>query len=352
MRLLCVTSVKNEAPFLLEWIAHHRGAGVSDFLIYSNDCIDGTHELLQTLDQAGVITHVPQEVEGKTSPQWQALRAAWKHPLRKVADWALVCDIDEFINIHCGKHTFADLIANVPESTEAIALPWRLFGNNNRRAFVDAPVTEQFTKCAPVDCLYPIAATQFKTLFRTNGRFNQFGIHRPKQKNIEKHGAPHWVNGSGDTLPDILAANDKRLSLYGLPNGRALAECNHYSLKSIESFLIKRARGLPNRVNKKIDLAYWVERNFNSVTNETIKQMAPATKLALDQLREIPTIDEQHDAAVVWHKTKFAELVTQASEQTLASQLMIAGDSKSPNVTDAQRIVGWYHDVATNEVKK
>ena len=80
--------------------------------------------------------------------------------------------------------------------------------------------------------------------------------------------------------------------------------------------------------------------------------LAPATKVALDQLQEIPTIAAQHETAVEWHKTKFAELVTQASEQTLASQLMIAGDSKSPNVTDAQRIVGWYHGVATNEVQK
>ena len=33
--------MRNEAPFILEWIAYHRAIGFDDFLIYSNDCSDG-----------------------------------------------------------------------------------------------------------------------------------------------------------------------------------------------------------------------------------------------------------------------------------------------------------------------
>ncbi|WP_245770756.1 glycosyltransferase family 2 protein, partial [Roseovarius azorensis] len=105
--------MRNEAPFLLEWIAHLQGAGVTDFLIYSNDCTDGTDHLLDHLHRAGVLTHVPQTVAADVSPQWQALKAAWKHPLRRACDWALVCDVDEFINIHAGNGTIADLLSGV-----------------------------------------------------------------------------------------------------------------------------------------------------------------------------------------------------------------------------------------------
>lgn len=44
-----VSTMKNEGPFILEWIAHHRAIGVDDFLIYTNDCTDGTDRLLDAL---------------------------------------------------------------------------------------------------------------------------------------------------------------------------------------------------------------------------------------------------------------------------------------------------------------
>ena len=40
-RTLIVTCMKNEGPFILEWLAYHRMIGVDDFLIYTNDCDDG-----------------------------------------------------------------------------------------------------------------------------------------------------------------------------------------------------------------------------------------------------------------------------------------------------------------------
>ena len=46
MRITAVTCVKNEGPFLLEWIAFNRLIGVTDFLFYSNDCTDGSTRLV------------------------------------------------------------------------------------------------------------------------------------------------------------------------------------------------------------------------------------------------------------------------------------------------------------------
>lgn len=45
MRLM-ITSMRDEAPFIPEWIAYHRLIGFTDFLIYSNDCADGTLSLI------------------------------------------------------------------------------------------------------------------------------------------------------------------------------------------------------------------------------------------------------------------------------------------------------------------
>jgi Glycosyl transferase family 2 len=49
--------VKNEAPYLLEWIAYHRVIGVDRFLIYNNDSTDETSSILEHLDRAGIGSH-------------------------------------------------------------------------------------------------------------------------------------------------------------------------------------------------------------------------------------------------------------------------------------------------------
>ena len=349
MRILLVTTMRNEGPFLLEWIAHHLGAGVTDILVFSNDCDDGTDALLDLLAQAGVVVHIPQMVAPGESPQWQALRTAWRHPLRKACDWALVLDCDEFLNIHAEGSTIPDLLAALPEGADAMTLPWRLFGNSGRMRFEEGATTAQFMASAPPDCPYPVAATLFKSLFRLRGPFNQFGVHRPRQKTRAEAATPVWVDGSGKPLHPAFAANPQRLSLLGLSQGRALAECNHYSLRSAESFMVKRARGLPNHSDKAIDLGYWVERNFNTVENRSIARMAPATAQALEQLWSIPGLRAAHETAVARHRARFLTLMALRDEQRLFAQIAVTGDSRIPATDTIQQILGWYRQIIADQ---
>ncbi|MGR3637128.1 MAG: glycosyltransferase family 2 protein [Shimia sp.] len=343
MRILSVTSVRNEGPYLLEWIAHHKAVGVTDFLIYSNDCDDGTHEMLQALDAAGIVTHVPHLPESGKSIQWQALRAAWKHPKRKAADWVLVSDVDEFINIHADGHTIPDLIAAMPDA-DAIVLPWRLFGSNEVTGIDALPVTEQFTRAIPPKAQYPIAASLFKTLFRAKGPFNQFGVHRPKQKPRDKADAPNIYNGSGVPMHPFMADHPHRLSLWQLGVARDLVELNHYAVRSAAAFVVKRDRGLPNRATKKVDLAYWVERNFNTVEEASIARMRPGTEAVMAELMILPDVEKLHVQALMWHRARFDALIAQPDTQELMSQILCAGSSQVPSPQLQKMLVQWYQD--------
>ncbi len=349
MRILSVTSVRNEGPYLLEWIAHHRAAGISDFLIYSNDCDDGTDKMLEALDQASVITHVPQSRDGKKSVQWQALKAAWKHPIRKTADWVLVSDVDEFVNIHAGDHTFADLLAAIPENTDAVTIPWRLFGHSGVVGIEETAVIDQFTHAISPDTNYPVSAGMFKTLFRTKGPFNQLGVHRPKQKSADKFALPHFVDGSGVPLPDIFAKLQQRLSLFGLSNGRALVEMNHYSVRSAAAFLVKRDRGLPNRAHKPVDLAYWVERNFNTVEDRSISAMTSATKLAMAELMAIDRLQDLHKLSLIWHRNRFASLVRDPDFHRLLTHILTASGSEVLSEKLQLQLIKWYQTANKNQ---
>lgn len=344
MRILAVTTMRDEGPFILDWVAYHRSIGVTDFLIFSNDCTDGTEALLDALDAAAVgVTHIPQDVAEGTSPQWQALRAAWHHPLRKACDWAVVCDVDEYI-VHHGAASLPDLIAALPAGTDAIAMPWRLFGNNGVLRFEDRPVIEQFTASAEAGMEYPVQATFPKSLFRLKGPFNQFGVHRPKQKSAPGAPVPRWVDGAGAPLPDLFAATQSRLALFGLSTGRSLVECHHYSLRSAESFIVKRARGLPNRSAKSIDLGYWVERNFNTVNNRAALRFADgmgAERAALDA--RAPALAACHADCVARHRAAFDAAMGEERELRLLMQISMAGASQVLPDAEARRLLTLFY---------
>src|SRR5690606_34049445 len=177
-RILAILSVKNEGAFLLDWLAHHRAVGFTDVLALSNDCADGTDRMLDRLAAMGWLTHVRNDGPHRKGPQWTALARADEHPLKAAADWVLVLDIDEFVNVHAGDRTVQALLAALPGAT-AIPLTWRLFGNCGVRAFEDRPVPEQFLRAAPAVMGWPWRAAMFKTLFLNDGSYGKLGVHRP-----------------------------------------------------------------------------------------------------------------------------------------------------------------------------
>lgn len=323
MKILSATTVRNEGPYLLEWIAWHQAIGVTDFIVHSNDCDDGSNLLLDRLAEHGVLVHEANQPPADRSIQWNALNAAWKHPLRKAADWMLISDLDEFPVIHTAEGRLTDLIAALPEKTDAVALPWRLFGANSLIAIDGRPVVEQFTRCAPPVMMHPISATFFKSLFRP-AAFARPGVHRPRHR---KEAAPVWADGSGRVLPPVMADNDKRLSLIGLQDHRKLVEMHHYSLRSVQGFMVKSERGLPNRSAKKIDLGYWVDRNFNSMENTAALRILPRLQQNIAALKALPGVQDLHDASLQWHRDRFVALVKTQAGYDLYGQLLHAYDS-------------------------
>ena len=76
MRALAVLTVRNEGAFLLEWLAHHRAVGFTDFLVFSNDCDDGTDAILDRLQALGQLTHIRNDGPHEGGVQWAALMAS------------------------------------------------------------------------------------------------------------------------------------------------------------------------------------------------------------------------------------------------------------------------------------
>jgi len=306
-KVMIVTTMKNEGPFILEWLAYHRAIGVTDFLVYTNDCTDGTDAMFDLLQDKGLLTH--RENPYRTQelrPQHAALFDASEQEITKNADWVIPMDVDEYINIHIGDGTLAALFATVPDAT-LISMTWRLFGNADVTQFEDRFIIEQFTECAPVFCPKPHQAWGFKTAFRNLGHYRKFGVHRPKGLNPENLDVINWVNGSGVLMPQKMLRNGWRSSTRTI--GYDLVTLNHYSLRSAQSFLVKRDRGRVNHVERDQGLNYWFRMNHNKVEDRSIQRMIPAAKAEFDRLMADPEIAAMHAACVAAHRAKIAELM-------------------------------------------
>lgn len=339
MRALAILTVKNEAAFLLEWLAHHRAVGFTDFLVFSNDCADGTDAMLDRLAALGLITHVPNPGPWREGPQWAALKAADKHPLKAAADWVLFCDIDEFVNIHLGDGTLGALLAALPEAT-AIALTWRLFGNCGVVDFTDAPVTRQFTHAAPPGMLWPWRASLIKTLFRNDGAYGKLGVHRPRAPVPERMAAQRWFDGSGRELPPLY--HKQRLFTPLGENPWQMVQLSHYALGAMQSYVLKCDRGRANRDSSTFDLSYWVERNFCTEEDRTIARYEARTAAGLAELRADPQLDALHRAAVAWRQTRFSALMLDEDFRALFGRLMLTPASRPlpPPLAERMRQIG------------
>ena len=308
-----VSVMKNEGPFVLDWIAHNRAIGIDRFLIYTNDCSDGTDHLLDLLGDAGVVRRDnPFRRTGQT-PQYAAFSAAEREESVTCADWLLTLDVDEYINIHAGDGHVRDLFEAVPDA-HVISMPWRLFGNAGFRAFEDRPVTERFTLAAPQFMPRPYQAWACKSLYRNAGLFKRLGVHRPKGVQARKQDSISWVNGSGKSLPPEVWRSAWRV---GTANwGYDLVSLNHYAVRSAESFLIKRDRGRVNHVDELQDEAYWFRMNHNFEEDVSIQRFAPQAATVKARLLALPGVAEAHGNAVDWHKRRIAELRAQPDMRT------------------------------------
>ena len=132
--------MRDEAPYLLEWLAYYKAIGATDFLVYTNDCRDGTDLLLDRLEFNGEVKHARTTVL-RRGPQKSAYKEALHHKMYKNADWVLACDADEFLNIKFGNGTIPELI-NKYSNSDLIPVCWRMYSNNGLQDFIDGFVTE------------------------------------------------------------------------------------------------------------------------------------------------------------------------------------------------------------------
>ena len=120
--------MKDEAPYLLEWYAHHLAIGFTKILVYTNDCVDGTVEMLKRLETLGFGYHRENIIKENAKPQPSAIRHAQNEGVVKASDWVILFDADEFLCINHPSGHLDGLIGDIrAKGANGIVITWKIF---------------------------------------------------------------------------------------------------------------------------------------------------------------------------------------------------------------------------------
>ncbi|MBL8564032.1 MAG: glycosyltransferase family 2 protein [Gemmobacter sp.] len=344
-----LTTMKNEGAFLLEWFAHHKALGFDRFLICTNDCEDPTTDMVVRLSKMGLAIHHKTLYRPTQSIQRRALKQGARYREVKSSDWIYVCDADEFLASHIGDGSVRALTAAGSDGVEAISVPWRRFGTNGQKDYREGLITQQFpmANAASGPRAYPFAFP--KSLFRgellREKMISRVGVHVPLPR-------PELGHALRVELPGGVPVQEAHQKLL-VQADYSRAQVNHYQLRSMDSFLVKSARGKVNHVNDKMGYRYWAFNDTNEERCDLIRRYDAEVARWMEELLSDRRLNTLHHRAVRWHRSKvaelhaspdFAEMITQieahrsrmSSEEAAPAEAMAAyqGDLDVPDAAD------------------
>ena len=351
-QVTAVSMMKDEGPFVIEWVAHHLAIGFTDLVVYTNDCSDGTDDMLIRLEELGLCHHRRNVIPEGIRPQPSALNYAQDEPVVGQSDWVMVFDADEFLSIKYGDGTLDDLIAAAKaQNANGIVVTWRIFGSGGVVDWSRAPVTEQYLMAAPPTWN---KGWGVKTLFSFHPDYWKLGIHRPKMKTrhikTEFPDQVKWLNGSGREMEDYFKFRGWRSITRTV--GYDWVQLNHYAVKSVDSYAIRKMRGNVNNKADKYNSDYWSLQDRNEVHDETMLRYSEVRNRIIAQLLTDPTLRRLHDAAVQRAETRLAELKETEAYRSLVASLSAASAvpisqivAKPPQARDKEKIAALMSDV-------
>ncbi len=351
-QVTAVSMMKDEGPYVIEWVAHHLAVGFTDLVVYTNDCSDGTDDMLIRLEAMGLAHHRRNVIPEGIRPQPSALNHAQDEPVVQGSDWVMVFDADEFLSIRYGDGTLDDLIAAARvQDANGIVVTWRIFGSGGVVDWSRAPVTEQYLMAAPTTWN---KGWGVKTLFTFDADYWKLGIHRPKMKN--RHidtsfpDTVKWLNGSGRVMEDYFKFRGWRSITRTV--GYDWVQLSHYAVKSVDSYAIRKMRGNVNNKKDKYNSDYWSLQDRNEDRDETMLRYSARRNEIIRLLLTDPELSRLHHAAVDRAEARLAELRQTQAYADLVADLARASAvpiteivAKPPQARDKEKIASLMSDV-------
>ncbi len=284
--------MKQEAPYILEWVAYHKALGF-ELIIADNGGTDDTTRILTALDAAGIITRIDFRFYGKglQIPAYRTIIRLAKHMKIDIIGFL---DCDEFFAQRVPITTLtpddgAGYIASEFRKFDAsqISYYWLIYGSKTDFQDITVPVLERFSYHVTTEAKLDKKISSFKSFVKVNEMF--------KLSNILFLGpqimSPHVFDGAMRKW----IIDDKRADPYSFnPKIREVSHHNgvilHFIIKTWEEYQSKKMRGSAIYDRSRCDDEFFERHDLND-------SFDPIGSEALHKLHsEIDTIKNAIDA--------------------------------------------------------
>jgi glycosyltransferase involved in cell wall biosynthesis len=247
---------KNEAPYIVEWIAWHKAIGIQKFIIADNESTDESRRILEAFRKLGLVEYQLFPSGDLKSPQ---LAAYHQILVEKAAsyDWVAFIDADEFIFPTSDDVSFGKHLAELPADVGAVVLNWACFGSSGNKSFENRPVIDRFSRRGPMDALQ-------------NVNLHYKSVVRPKAVIPAAPNPHHFHLAEGFRH----ARTDGRYVELSVPNGGMTHDVvwhewrlNHYLTKSWSEFYRRKLpKGRSDRADLVRTCGYFFQYDMNEVS--------------------------------------------------------------------------------------
>ena len=278
------TQVKDEAKYLLEWIAYGLTQKFTRFVIFNNGSKDGTTEMLSKLAAHGQCVHIPwptlDQDESAQLASYDLMVETAKDGVLK--GWLCVMDCDEFFVFH--KHNdVVSFLQDYPEAS-AIAINWLMYGSAGKIEEEEGLVVERFTKRSKV-AFPPNRHT--KSFMRADKLIGHFrNSHFFKVSEPDKYLFP-----DRSVFPGRFSFTDNSIPVGNTPENFEIVQMNHYAVKSKNEWLVKRVKGRGTRAatdeKQILEFGHFTMHDKNDVEDPCARNLIPTFAEKLEELRAI-----------------------------------------------------------------
>ena len=318
-RLCVLTTMRDEGPYILEWLAHHRRLGVDHFFIYSNDNKDGSDDLLGALSRSGVITWI----ENKDATSNIQIKA-YAHCLSIVPgildyEWCALLDADEFIVVQDGVFDGIGEYLTWQEArpVDVVSLPWAIFWSSGQARWTDELSLKRFDRQNHGSGLG-------KSVFRPR----KFTFSYPHHPASADHTAAVIVR---DNTGDAITYRRGQMTGHEIPEARYRAAwINHYFSRSAEELLWKWSRGRGDSqliapfADMPDDFVNGFMQHFDRAemnVPDAVSSRLPGVRAEIAALLGLPGVRDAYDHIIrerqKW-SARTSDLVGQLQKQTLS----------------------------------
>ena len=275
MKPIAICAVfKNEAPFLLEWIAYHRVIGFAHFVLYDNDSTDGGTDLIRSswAAELSTVLHWPRR---------PAQLAAYRHFIYNLSacfEWVAFIDLDEFV-LPLQQPNVVDLVRSY-SAFSAVLVHWHSFGPAGWMQPPEGLVIENYD-------LRSIDETPVNRHVKSIVKCSDL---------LDVSGNPHEFQVKGPVC-DTLGRVAPNVAIQPVACHEKLV-INHYVTRSRQDWMAKIRRGSAVR---EYDEPKYQEDLFDHfaeichVEDATIKRFAPAVRALLASAGTPRAIRRDHD---------------------------------------------------------